>query len=151
MKIVINTCYGGFHPSPKAIVRWAELSGIELHIVELYTHDTDWKKPRKYRELTLEDISNKNNKFYFVSYTTKPLNPDGTMQDDSHWYYGSEENEYTFRCDPNFIQAVEELGEEAADKTVSEFKIVEIPDDVEWVIEEYDGIEWVSEKHRTWD
>lgn len=26
----------------------------------------------------------------------------------------------------------------------------DIPDDVEWEIEEYDGLEWVSEKHRTW-
>ena len=29
-------------------------------------------------------------------------------------------------------------------------KIVEIPDDVEFVIEDYDGIEWVAEKHRIW-
>ena len=27
---------------------------------------------------------------------------------------------------------------------------VEIPDDVEWQIEEYDGTEHISEKHRTW-
>lgn len=32
----------------------------------------------------------------------------------------------------------------------ADLKIVEIPDDVEWVIEEYDGIEYVSEVHRTW-
>ena len=29
-------------------------------------------------------------------------------------------------------------------------KIVEIPADVEWQIQEYDGMEWVAEKHRTW-
>jgi len=29
-------------------------------------------------------------------------------------------------------------------------KVVEIPDDIEFVIEEYDGIEWVAEKHRVW-
>lgn len=29
-------------------------------------------------------------------------------------------------------------------------KVVEIPDDVEWVIEDYDGLECVAEKHRTW-
>ena len=27
---------------------------------------------------------------------------------------------------------------------------VEIPDDVEWQIEEYDGSEWIAEKHRIW-
>ena len=29
-------------------------------------------------------------------------------------------------------------------------KVVEIPDGVDWEIEEYDGEEWVSEKHRVW-
>ena len=32
----------------------------------------------------------------------------------------------------------------------SDLKVVEIPDDVEWQIDEYDGNEWVAEKHRTW-
>jgi hypothetical protein len=43
-----------------------------------------------------------------------------------------------------------ELGE-AANGRCAELKVVEIPDDVEWQIEEYDGLEWVAEKHRTWD
>ncbi len=50
------------------------------------------------------------------------------------------------RDDPDLI---EELGPMAYDDC-SELKIVSIPDDVEWVIEEYDGIEWISEAHRTW-
>lgn len=29
-------------------------------------------------------------------------------------------------------------------------KVVSIPADVEWQIEEYDGAEWIAEKHRTW-
>jgi hypothetical protein len=29
-------------------------------------------------------------------------------------------------------------------------EIVEIPDDVEYTIEEYDGLEHIAEKHRTW-
>jgi hypothetical protein len=28
--------------------------------------------------------------------------------------------------------------------------VVEIPDGIEWSIQEYDGLEWVAEKHRTW-
>lgn len=53
------------------------------------------------------------------------------------------------RTDPVLVRVVEELGEEAND-SYSELKIVEIPDNVEWQIEEYDGAEWVAEKHRTW-
>jgi hypothetical protein len=29
-------------------------------------------------------------------------------------------------------------------------KIVEIPGDIEWLVQEYDGAEWIAEKHRTW-
>jgi len=32
----------------------------------------------------------------------------------------------------------------------AQLKIVDVPDDVEWEISEYDGIEHVAEKHRAW-
>lgn len=41
--------------------------------------------------------------------------------------------------------------EEESGGTFSNLLVVEVPDDVDWVISEYDGIEWVSEKHRTWE
>ena len=53
------------------------------------------------------------------------------------------------RNDPLLVQVVEELGNEANGSFAS-LHIVEIPDEVEWEIEEYDGMEWVSEKHQTW-
>jgi len=36
------------------------------------------------------------------------------------------------------------------DGTYSDLKVVEIPDGVNWYIEEYDGLEHVAERHRTW-
>ena len=53
------------------------------------------------------------------------------------------------RTDPALIQVVEELGLGAAG-SAADLAIVNIPDDVEWHIEEYDGNEWVAESHRTW-
>lgn len=53
------------------------------------------------------------------------------------------------RTDPKLIKVVRALGEEANDR-FSKLEIIEVPDDVQWQIEEYDGIEWVAEKHRTW-
>ena len=44
-----------------------------------------------------------------------------------------------------------ELLGSAADSRYSELKIVDIPEDVDWYIEEYDGREWVAERHRTWE
>lgn len=53
------------------------------------------------------------------------------------------------RDDPHLVEVVERLGS-AANTRYSNLKVVEIPDDVEWQIEEYDGCEWISEAHRTW-
>ena len=61
-------------------------------------------------------------------------------------YIGSEPVD---RSDPALVDAVETLGERA-DGGFAELKIVEVPDDVKWHIEEYDGKEWVAEDHRTW-
>ena len=53
------------------------------------------------------------------------------------------------RDDPALVQVVEEMGA-AANGCCASLKVVEIPDDAEWEIEEYDGKEWVAEVHRTW-
>ena len=90
MKIVINTCYGGFGLSTAAEKLYKTRSGKE----EFY-------------DFQLE------------------------------------------RDDLILIAVVEELGE-AADGGCAELKIVEIPDGVNWQIEEYDGLEHIAEVHRTW-
>jgi hypothetical protein len=51
------------------------------------------------------------------------------------------------RNDPILVEVVNELGEKA-DGTYSELKIVEIPGDMKWEIEEYDGKEHISEIRR---
>lgn len=53
------------------------------------------------------------------------------------------------RDNPQLVQIVEQLGTRANTR-YSTLKVVEIPDGVEWTIEEYDGCEWVAEDHRTW-
>jgi hypothetical protein len=50
---------------------------------------------------------------------------------------------------PHLVQVIETLGT-AANGDCAELKVVEVPDGVEWHIEEYDGDEWVAENHRTW-
>jgi hypothetical protein len=54
------------------------------------------------------------------------------------------------RNDENLIGVIEELGETSWGQ-FAKLKLVEIPDDVEWEIAEYDGVEWVAEKHRKWN
>lgn len=69
-------------------------------------------------------------------------------------YYLEDGNEW-FNCrdiprnDPTLVAVVEKLGKEA-DGFCANLKVIEIPEDVNWQVEENDGLEWISEKHRTW-
>lgn len=53
------------------------------------------------------------------------------------------------RDDAVLIEIVETLGKESWDD-YAKLKIVEIPEDVQWEIQEYDGREWIAEVHRRW-
>lgn len=72
-----------------------------------------------------------------------------------HYYIGEISEDTYFadwdiqRTDPALIEVVEKLGENAGGRG-AELKVVEIPDDVEWILQDYDGVEWIAEKHRTW-
>ena len=53
------------------------------------------------------------------------------------------------RDDPALVAVVRRLGSEA-NGDYATLKIVEVPADVDWYIDDYDGKEWVAEQHRTW-
>lgn len=58
-------------------------------------------------------------------------------------------NNDEMRTAPELIQVVEELGIEA-NGVASYLGIVDIPDNIDWYISNYDGIETIEEKHRRW-
>lgn len=53
------------------------------------------------------------------------------------------------RDDPYLVKIVREMGDKA-NGSHANLKIIEIPADVDWTVEEYDGNEWIAEVHRTW-
>lgn len=53
------------------------------------------------------------------------------------------------RDDPYLVKVVKDMGMSANGRHAN-LKIVEIPGDVDWIVQEYDGTEWVAERHRTW-
>jgi hypothetical protein len=53
------------------------------------------------------------------------------------------------RDDPILVAVVRDMGA-AVNSNFAKLKVVKIPGNVEWTIDEYDGLEWVAEKHRTW-
>ena len=53
------------------------------------------------------------------------------------------------RTDANMIRAVEKLGDDA-NGVSAKLEVIEIPDGVDWDIDEYDGWEKVIERRREW-
>lgn len=68
---------------------------------------------------------------------------------DGKKFYQFEVSEYDNRENPILIEVIETLGGKA-DGRYSDLKIVEIPDDVQYEITDYDGVETVEEIHRSW-
>ena len=154
MKVVINSEYGGFSLSPKAVKRLAELNGKECYFFSKEING------EKYNLITMEEA---NKSLFFYAFSIP--NPNERIPNSTKFSSWSAEKRRKHnelyrslsleespenRADPNLIKVVEELGEEASGR-LSKLKIVEIPDGVEWTIEEHDGNEWVAEKHRTWE
>ena len=119
MKVAINTCFGGFNLSHKAIIAYAKRKGLNL----------------VFKPDNVEDDTT------FVHYYTKEPMVEAN-------YYDTEEI-YHSRADIDIIAVIEDLGQDA-DGRFAKLKIVTIPDDVEYTIEDYDGLEHIAEQHRTW-
>jgi hypothetical protein len=136
MKVVINTCYGGFSLSPLATKRYAELIGRECFFYTTNYFD------KSYKLITIEETESS---FFWQAF-------DELITEEMTNAYYAKHNLYLSnleRNDPFLIQVVEELGDKSWGK-YAELNIIEIPDGISYKIEEYDGREWISETHRTW-
>lgn len=145
MKIVINACYGGFSLSPLATKLLAEKQGKKCYffIENKQRQLVPWKYWDKEKHILW---------FAFDSENVPEKKETATSLDENfeNWWREHEiSNRPEKRDDPNLVKVVEELGEKA-DGRCAHLKIVEIPDGVDWIIEEYDGMEHIAEVHRTW-
>lgn len=120
-KVVINRCYGGFGLSEAAFDRLLEAKGVP------------------YEKVKKKDGLNYGPDYYHA----------GHVGDDEFYISPYEFHSWENRADQDLVRIVEEMGEESWGG-FAELKVVDIPDDVEFTVMEYDGIEWVAEKHRTW-
>jgi hypothetical protein len=120
MKVAINTCFGGFGISNEAFEKLLDRKGIAFDKVE----------PEEGRCLI-------GAAYYEAGYSGN----------DEH--YLSDYDMTQDRADKDLIAVIEEMGQ-SVNGFAADISIVEIPDDVEWHIHEYDGLEHVAENHRTW-
>jgi len=123
MKVVVNRCYGGFGLSDAACEWLMKNRGYTLGDGN---RTEDW---------SMFDIVARDG---FGCKYSIVRTPDGV---------GAYDN--GFRTHPDIIAVVEALGEEA-DGMYAELEIVDIPDGIEWHIDEYDGVETIHEAHRIW-
>lgn len=63
--------------------------------------------------------------------------------------YGLEYREHYNRDSQELVACVEKLGA-AASGSLAKLKVVDIQDDVDWVIEDTDGFETIRERAREW-
>jgi hypothetical protein len=138
MKVVINTCFGGFSLSPRAVKRLAELNNQECHF---FVKDY---KTNQYLSISIEILESSSHFWYAFDI------PEVNGITDNEYCKHSLDSRPENRSNPKLIQVIEELGEAKSSGFVAELKIIEIPDDIDYCIEEYDGLEHVAEKHRTW-
>jgi hypothetical protein len=129
-KVVINKCFGGFGLSDAAYLKLSEWYGVPIKKYGAEEGEVIFD-----RELTGPD--------------------ENTLSAIYHQFkeHGVQQRYWTAwdmpRDDARLIRLVEEMGT-AANGMHAKLAIVDVPDGVEWEIDEYDGKEHIAEVHRTW-
>ncbi len=143
MKIVVNRCFGGFGLSGAAQVEYLKrTTGQPLFAYRQTKYDfrdgvDEYKRvpiPSRKREIGGPTIH----------YLTKDAGPSIKKIPKDGYFYPDWE-----RDDKVLVSIVEEMGEKAWGD-FAELEVVEIPDGVDWEIDEYDGSERIRERSREW-
>jgi hypothetical protein len=137
MRVVINDCYGGFEISPEAAI-WLYERGYddgEFKIpVGAYFGNDDHSKQLEQWNLFLKG-----------SLGERPLDLTCFTPDGRHVLQFKPLD----RAHPLLVECVLTLGVRASGR-LANLVVIEIPNGVQFTIEERGGNEWISEVHRTW-
>jgi hypothetical protein len=135
-EIVINARYGGFGLSDEAFALYLKKKGIKYY-----------RRKSEYPSIVGDDFC----RVPFEKYEkvkNEGYKKDGNFKDinSKNWWLSYRDIE---RDDPILIEVIKELGAKA-NGMCAKLKIVKIPSNVDWEINEYDGLESVEEKHLVW-
>ncbi len=143
MKIVINDDFGGFGVSTDVLIELVKRNAKcikSMTLQEYYCGST--KKHIDWQENWQHDLEKYEQKEEFLAH-----NWDFNVYKDGLLYFIDKANET--RTDKDLIEVIETLGEKSFGKHAN-LKVIEIPDNIEYEIHEYDGLESIHEKHRSW-
>lgn len=135
MKIVVNRGYGGFSLSPEGVESYYALKGRKAY--HFTGHGRGEYKPW---------VPGQRTTLFFTSFDIPNPNDVGEAELWDKHFLDSRPKD---RSDRDLVAVVEALWEKSWG-ACARLGVVEVPDGVDWEIEEYDGNEWVSEVHRKW-
>jgi len=138
-EIVINRCFGGFNVSDLA---YEELIKLGIPVRE-YEEEPSNPKTGLY---DIRVLNNEGRVIFDRKLTTEDKDIGGSISGQRYWDIWIDKD----RENPLLIKVVKKLGKKASGFCAN-LKIVKIPDDIEYKIEEYDGLESVEEKHKSWN
>lgn len=149
-KVIINKCFGGYGFEPFTIQKYAEAKGAQLFwYTRDYTYDAGRLK-EKWNRTTIDEIEKQGG----LRMGNWPLIEDmgdsfifeweGEMFD--RLVYQLPTNGES-RTDPVLIDIIEKYGDKNRHGCHAP-TVIEVPDGVEWVVDEYDGMESLHEAHR---
>lgn len=123
MKVVINTSFGGFRVSKSMLKQLCE-------------QDCSHVQTDSFRN------------YYGEEESVPHFDYEDMILDHERRVVTWEEHSQLERSCPVLVKIVEEMDTQTRELLF--LRVVEIPDDVNWYIENYDGLEHVAEVHRTW-
>lgn len=131
-KVILNKCYGGFGVSDKVYEEYTKAKGFKLF---------------RYKMIDI-------NKYVFTDkdcgtlgteYSTEYLGKECSNIPNSSFLY----IDSSYREDKILVEIVERLGKEA-NSDYSNLIVIEIPDDLDYVIDDYDGLETLHQRVQEW-
>jgi hypothetical protein len=142
MKVVINKCFGGFGLSPQAE---DALIGKCPHVELIEPAEYYGGPGSKYYEVNKKRLGPD----YWRESYERGLRGGGLARFHEGKVISDNHREDQNRTCPSLVEVVERMGEQA-NGACAQLSVVEIPDNVEFEISEYDGLEHIAETHRTW-
>lgn len=134
MKVVINKGFNQFGLS---------LEALQKMFGSVYVYQHDWLLDLYFRQDSLKDRRSRSNNFIYSIYD---YGKETLKIDEQHRIYFDTMD----RSLDKLVSIVEEMGQKAGAYGTS-LKVIEIPDDVNWEIEEFDGQERIREVGRIWE